>query len=243
MNKQTPRLAVVEDDPEQRETLQAWLELNDYSVWSVGSAESFYKMAAVDPVDILIIDLGLPGEDGTATIEHLRKYSDVGIIVVSARSRAYDRVQAIQCGADIFLVKPVIPEELVSCIESLWRRIQSSTGVTTQSKSMDEQSQDTDEVWRLMGSQRQLISPNDIAVKLTPSELAIMTALARAQGPLSRHDIIIALGANPKSFQMNRIDVHLSRLRSKVNNSCQMSIPISLLPGSRLEFHGKILLL
>lgn len=236
-----PKLALVEDDLEQRETLHTWLRLNNYPIWSTESAESFYKMAVVDPVDILIIDLGLPGEDGITTIQHLRKHTSIGIIVVSARSLSADRVLALQSGADIYLVKPVVPEELLSCINNLWLRIQFANRPEIQT-TLYESDQETDEVWRLLCSHRNLISPSGVSVKLTPSELAILTAFVQAQGPLSRNDIIIALGANPKSFQMNRIDVHLSRLRSKISNTCQMPLPVNLLPGSRLEFLGKIVL-
>lgn len=239
-----PRLCIVEDDQEQRETLHTWLKLNDYPIWSTESAESFYKTATVNPVDIVIIDLGLPGEDGFSAIRHLRKHSTIGIIVVSARSLATDRVDALQSGADIYLIKPVVPEELLTCIENLWRRIQPpaldsqmSLGLTATAQ---QGLQTMNDVWHLGCAERYLVSPNGISVKLTPSEIAIMDAFSKANGPLSRHDIILALGANPKSFQMNRIDVHLSRLRNKILNACQMTIPITLLPGSRLQFLGKI---
>ncbi len=67
-----------------------------------------------------------------------------------------------------------------------------------------------------------------------------MKAFAQTPGPISRNDIITALGADPKSFLMNRIDVHLSRLRSKISDTSNIKLPITPLPGARLEFVGKI---
>ncbi|WP_052063886.1 response regulator transcription factor [Nitrincola sp. A-D6] len=239
-NVNKPRLALIEDDPEQREALHAWLQINTYPCWSTDSAEAYYKIAAVDPVDIVIIDLGLPGEDGTSVIQHLRKYSSIGIIIVSARSSSNDRVYGLECGADMYLVKPVVPEELLSCIDSLWRRLKLDPMLSSDTPHPADVEKTPDSTWRICCNRRHLISPNGASVKLTPSELSIMKAFVQAQGTLSRCDLITALGADPKSFQMNRIDVHLSRLRSKVADSCQIKLPVTPLPGARLEFVGKI---
>lgn len=234
-----PKLAIIEDDPEQREALQTWLQINSYPCWCTDSAESYYKTAAVNTVDILIIDLGLPGEDGFTTIQHLRENSSIGIIIVSARSQASDRIRGLQCGADMYLVKPVVPEELLSCIDNLWRRLNTTTDTPPQNTALIDTITRAD-TWQLCCTQRHLVSPNSTVVKLTPSELSILKAFAQANGPLSREEIITALGADPKSFLMNRIDVHLSRLRSKIQSNCQIKLPITPLPGSRLEFTGKI---
>ncbi|WP_417579942.1 response regulator transcription factor [Nitrincola sp.] len=241
-NTNKPRLALIEDDPEQREALHAWLQINDYPCWCSPSAEAYYKLAAVDPVDIVIVDLGLPGEDGTTVVQHLRQYSSIGIIIVSARSSSSDRIHGLQCGADMFLVKPVEPEELLSCIDNLWRRLQPDSTPSTDKLPSATVETLADNSWQLDSTQRHLIDPNGTSIKLTPSELAIMKAFAQTPGPLSRSDIIVALGADPKSFLMNRIDVHLSRLRSKLSDTNSSKLPITTLPGARLEFAGKILL-
>ncbi|WP_191905954.1 response regulator transcription factor [Nitrincola iocasae] len=235
-----PRLALIEDDPEQREALHAWLQINNYPCWCTPSAEAYYKIAAVDPVNIVIIDLGLPGEDGTTVVQHLRNHSSIGIIIVSARSSSSDRVYGLQCGADMYLVKPVVPEELLSCIDNLWRRLQPDSTLSIDKIYAANADKIAENTWQLDSTQRHLIDPNGTSVKLTPSELAIMKAFAQTPGPISRNDIITALGADPKSFLMNRIDVHLSRLRSKISDTSNIKLPITPLPGARLEFVGKI---
>jgi two-component system response regulator PhoP len=233
-----PRIALVEDDPDQRESLLAWLRMNNHQVWAVESAEAFYKQAIVNPVDILIIDLGLPGEDGIETIKHIRESSEMGIIVVSARSSAAERVTGMKTGADQYLVKPIVPEELAVCIETLWQRIRPHASTTSSPSATPTDSSKT--AWRLFSAERTRHAPNGCTVKLTPSESIILEACAHTTKPLKREDLIESLGGNPKSFSMHRIDAHLSRLRKKVSDSCALSLPLSSLPGARLEFIGTI---
>lgn len=231
-----PRLALVEDDPDQREALLAWLRMNDYQVWGAESAEAFYKRAIVAPVDILIIDLGLPGEDGIETIQHIRNSSNMGIIIVSARSSVDERVEGMQSGADLYLVKPVVPEELAVCIETLWQRINQQPAITK--KPSTELTDSAREKWLLFTKERRLQAPNGLSAKLTPSELVILELCSGMGGTVKREDLVLALGADPKSFSMHRIDAHLSRLRKKISNTCKLTLPLATLPGLRLEFNG-----
>lgn len=233
-----PRLALIEDDPDQRESLLIWLRLKGYPVWAVESAEAFYKQAVVNPVDIIIIDLGLPGEDGLQTIQHLRESTRLGIIIVSARSHIQDRMQGMQLGADQYLVKPIIPDELMLYIEALWQRI-----VDAASSQGGLPAEPTRPVaaWLLLEQQLQLQTPKGMSIALTPSELLILTQLIEHQTPMERKALALTLGGNPRSYDMHRIDAHLSRLRRKLKQVTDEPLPILSLPGSRLQLTETIL--
>lgn len=219
---QRPHIAIVEDDADQRESLQLWLTLKGYAVWAVESAELFYSQSARQPVDILIIDLGLPGEDGLQTIRHLRQSVRHGIIITSARSRTIDRLEGLGVGADYYLVKPVVPEELLLCIESLWQR-------------MREAVRDIGSGWVLRVSAQELQAPCGTVINLTPSEVVLLRYLAEQNEPLLKKDLLAYMGGDPRVADMHRLDAHLSRLRGKVRKATEIPLPISPLPGLRLK--------
>lgn len=226
-----PRIALIEDDPDQRESLLTWLELEGYSIWAAESAEAFYKQFSVTPIDIAIIDLGLPGEDGLDVIRHLRENTNIGLIVVSARSRVDDRLQGIALGADHYLVKPIVLEELALHIDNLWQRIGRSSV------------SDPCGVWVLFQQRRELQTPDGVIVVLTPSERLIVELLARRKEPVHRSELVVALGGDPKLYDMHRIDAHLNRLRCKLKKQTDEAFPIVSLPAARLQIMGPMTIL
>ena len=223
-----PRIAIVEDDADQRESLQMWLSFKGYDVWAVESAEAFYLQAGSQPVDVLIIDLGLPGEDGLQTIRHLRQSVRHGIIITSARSRINDRLEGMGAGADYYLVKPVVPEELLLCVETLWQRMQeaSQTGG-----------------WVLRVSAQELQAPCGAIIRLTPSEVLLLSHLAEQNGPVLKGDLVTLMGADPRVASLHRLDAHLSRLRRKVKEVTELALPISAVPGLRLKLDTQLTVL
>ncbi|QFY88724.2 response regulator transcription factor [Magnetovirga frankeli] len=94
-----------------------------YPCWGVGSAEAFYKQLMHQEADIVLVDLGLPGEDGLSLAQHLRQHSACGIIIITASGGRDDRLTGLGAGADDYLVKPVDPDELHLRIDNLWQRI------------------------------------------------------------------------------------------------------------------------
>lgn len=220
-----PHIAIVEDDIDQRESLHLWLTLKDFQVWTAESAEVFYQHASIHPVDILIIDLGLPGEDGLQTIRRLRKSVRHGIIITSARSRVNNRLEGLAAGADYYLVKPVVPEELLLCIEALWQRMQEASQVGG---------------WVLRVSTQELRAPCGTAIKLTPSEVLLLSHLAEQDKPVLKKDLITYMGADPKVASLHRLDAHLSRLRIKVKEMAKTPLPIIVVPGLRLKLDASL---
>lgn len=223
-----PHLALIEEDPEQRESLLLWLQLKEYRVWGAESAEAFYRKLQQSRADIVIIDLGLSGENGLQTIHHLRTKGRLGIIIVSARSSTKERLQGIKQGADLYLVKPVEPAELALYIDSLWQRMNEASLTPS------------DGVWILERKLRQLQTPHGATLSLTPSELVIIDVLAGSAAPLPRSELVVHLGGDLRTFAMHRIDAHLHRIRSKLKQVSEESLPMRTLPGARLEWTAAI---
>jgi len=120
-NQSKPHLAVVEDEPVLREYIVRFFKGHGYSCWGADSAEGFYREVAVRPTDIVLLDIGLPGEDGLNVARHLSAAGRYGIIIVSARGQVDDRLTGLDVGADAYLVKPVDLRELAATVDNLWR--------------------------------------------------------------------------------------------------------------------------
>ena len=116
-----PRIVVVEDDPIQLLSLLDYLHLFGYPAWGADCSEVLYKGLMINPVDIISLDIGLPGEDGLTIAQHLCELPNIAIIILSARATLDDRIIGLATGADHYLVKPIDLAELVANIEEVTR--------------------------------------------------------------------------------------------------------------------------
>lgn len=103
----TLRVAIVEDSADLLDELLAFLRHRGFDAWGVRSAEAFWRQLHRDPVDIVLIDIGLPGEDGFSVLDYLHEIGHFGLVVITARGHEQDRLQALNAGADLYLIKPV----------------------------------------------------------------------------------------------------------------------------------------
>ena len=118
-----PNVIVVEDDIDLRDSICAFLAAEGTDIRGVGDGTELDRIWADRPANILVLDLGLPGESGLAIAARMRRHSPVGIIMLTARAQAHDRIAGLECGADNYLVKPVVLSELAAAIGALARRL------------------------------------------------------------------------------------------------------------------------
>jgi DNA-binding response OmpR family regulator len=203
---------VIEDHDILRENTLLALKAHDLPSWGVASAEAFYREALVDPPNIVLIDLGLPGEDGVSAIRHLRQLPELGIIAVTARGAMRDRLEGMAAGADHYLVKPVELSELIAAITSLWRR-QSPTAAAT---ALVDKPTEKGAGWRLDAVTSRMWSPDGRAVALTGNELTLLCRLAANAGELvDKRDLSQSLFPGEAGASYHRVEVTVSRLRTK----------------------------
>jgi DNA-binding response OmpR family regulator len=119
----TLRVAIIEDSADLLDELLAFLRHRGFDAWGVGSAEAFWRQLHRDPVDIVLIDIGLPGEDGFSVLDYLHEIGQFGLVVVTARGHEQDRLQALNAGADLYLIKPVNFSDLAESIQALGSRL------------------------------------------------------------------------------------------------------------------------
>lgn len=217
------RVAVVEDDPDLLETTVEYLAMAGFAVWGVKSAEALYKQLLTDKIDVLVLDLGLPGEDGISVTRTLSKCGGMPIVVVSARERLDDRLSVLEAGADRYLTKPVDFQELSANIEAAHRRAISRE---TEAAS-DRGPAQSRERWLLGRQTWSVTDPRGVGCELTAREFQFLRLLVEAGGlAVARGTLIEEVFGRNVPNGSERLDVLTTRLRKKCAAAGMAELPI-----------------
>lgn len=222
------RIAILEDNFDLQEELTFFLEAKGYRVWGERSAEAFWKNLHANPADIVLIDIGLPGENGLSVLAYLRKLGSYGLIVMSARGSRQDRQRGLELGADAYLVKPVNFADLVLSIDKLWQRLK------LQASDADTSAPASPAGWVLQD--KCLYGPDGREMSLTSQEARLLEVLMRYPSEVCNKELIHQhLFGFLGEQDTHRVDVVLSRLRSKAQKQ-QISLPIRVVFGKGVVF-------
>jgi len=222
------RIAIIEDNLGLQEELAFFLESKGFSVWAVSSAEAFWKRLHAAPVDIVLVDIGLPGEDGFSVLDYLRGLGPYGLVVMSARGAQTDRARGLALGADAYLVKPVNFADLAIVLAQLWQRLaqRDEPGETKKNAGSP--------AWGLHDSC--LVAPQGQILSLTEQEGRLLETLMRYPNEVCDktylHEHLFGFHDEP---DIHRIDVVLSRLRNKARKM-QFPLPIRVVFGKGIVF-------
>lgn len=209
-------ILIVEDEPTSLRAMASYFEVENYRVVSAINSQEMQYALDRQLVDLIVLDLRLPGKDGLTILRELRSQSDIPIIVVSSRTEAIDHVVALEIGADDYLDKPVNLRELLVRTSNLLRR----RGKLTLPSLGDAKARLTFGGWMLDPNARSLTGIEGKEVHLTKAEFDLLHLLARhAEHVLSRdqlHDGLSSRAWNPSD---RTIDVLIRRLRNKIESS------------------------
>lgn len=230
------RLAIIEDNPDLLDELLAWLGYRGFEVWGTRSAEAFWRQLHSHPVDIVLIDIGLPGEDGFSVLSYLHELGHYGLVVVSARGQQQDKLQALSLGADAYLIKPVNFAHLAETLTALGARLQQDRPAPQQPEmaSTAPAPAPATGLWRL--HEDKLISPDARTLELTQQEYRLVELLMRNRNEVcSKLDLHACLFAHESEPDLHRIDVVVSRLRHKARQQ-GIHLPVRAIFGKGLAF-------
>ena len=230
------RLAIIEDNPDLLDELLAWLGYRGFEVWGTRSAEAFWRQLHSHPVDIVLIDIGLPGEDGFSVLSYLHELGHYGLVVVSARGQQQDKLQALSLGADAYLIKPVNFAHLAETLTALGARLQQDRPAPQQPEMASAAPAPTPAtgLWRL--HEDKLISPDARTLELTQQEYRLVELLMRNRNEVcSKLDLHACLFAHESEPDLHRIDVVVSRLRHKARQQ-GIHLPVRAIFGKGLAF-------
>lgn len=216
MNTSAPResthLLIVDDDREIRDLLGRFLTKHGYRVTTARDGREMRKALTDWRIDLIVLDLMLPGEDGLSLCQRLRADSSIPIIMLTAMGEEIDRIVGLEMGADDYVPKPFNPRELLARVKAVLRR--ADGGFANQRA--------TGEIMRFAGwtldlARRRLSSPDDVIVDLSAGEFGLLVAFAEhPQRALSRDQLLdLTRGRAAAPFDRS-IDIQVSRLRRKI---------------------------
>lgn len=215
------QIYLVDDDTLTGELLGQHLKDHGYLVRTFANGLDFEAAFFQSPCILALVDIGLPDIDGFTLVQRLLNDHDCGVVMITARQDLDSRIQALELGADAYLVKPVESRELIATIGALLRRIHRlRSGIPNQSS------------WSFDPRRWQLITPNAVEVKLTKSECLLLDQLVRNQGEAVDKDTLIqGLGHSPAYFSEARLETLVCRLRRKLQAHTPDWNPIETVRG------------
>ena len=217
---------VVEDDKPIRNLITTTLKMNDYRFVTADKGNEAIMLSASHKPDMIILDLGLPDIDGIEVIEHIRTWSDVPIIIVSARSEDSDKITALDKGADDYLTKPFSVDELLARLRVIQRRLAKSEDIPVTEFVNGRLRIDYVSRCVYLGGEE---------IHLTPIEYKLLCLLAKNVGKVLTHKYIIqSIWGSPADNSEASLRVFMATLRRKLDDSRQVLIQTHVGIGYRM---------
>ncbi|MBQ1541027.1 MAG: response regulator [Caulobacteraceae bacterium] len=212
--QRSARILMVDDDPGIRDVVSDFLIKHGYTVETAADAAGMERVLNQGLVDLLVLDIMLPGEDGLAICRRLARPEGPAIIMLSAMGEETDRIVGLELGADDYLPKPCNPRELLARIRAVLRRRQEPRGGEGALGAGVEFAG-----WRLDLVRRELRTPQGVVVNLSSGEFSLLRAFVeRPQRVLTRDQLLdFARGPDTEAYD-RAIDVQISRLRKKLED-------------------------
>ncbi len=214
----TEHLLVVDDDREIRLLVGDYLKKNGYRVSLAADGRQMREVLAASGIDLVVLDLMLPGEDGLSLCRDLRARSDLPVLMLTARGEPIDRVLGLEMGADDYLTKPFEPRELLARIRNILRRVRSlpNRGAADQVRCWRFAG------WMLDGLARQLTSPQGVVVALSGAEYRLLQVFLTHPNRVLTRDQLMDLARGKEADPFDRsIDLRVSRLRQKLGDNAR----------------------
>ena len=232
-----PHILVVDDHAEIRELVQRFLGDHGYRVSTAPNGASMKKALANAAVDLIILDLMMPGEDGLTLCRNLRANSDIPVIMLTAMGEDTDRIIGLEMGADDYLAKPFNPRELLARIKAVLRR----TGGAGERAPREAPERLRFLGWTLLPGARELIDGEQTLVPLSTAEFALLMAFVSRPGRVLSRDQLLDLARGRDSRAFDRaIDTLVSRLRRKLGDQPRNPQIIKTVRGGGYLFVPKV---
>lgn len=213
MSENRPHLLIVDDEKSIREPLAAYLARNGFRTTQAENARDARDKIGAYAIDLVILDIMMPGEDGLSLCRQIRATGDLPIILVTARMEDTDRIVGLEMGADDYVPKPFNPRELVARIRAVLRRAGAGEarqrGPETATYAFGE--------WLLRAGERTLVDSAGVAVPLSTREYSLLLALVTRPRQVLTRDQLLDLTQGREAVAFDRsIDNQVSRLRRKI---------------------------
>ena len=232
-------ILVVEDEPTVRSFIEEYLGSQGYRMSGAKDGTGMRHALAKRDVDLIILDLMLPGEDGLELAREIRSESNVPIIMVTGRADTVDRVVGLEMGADDYIPKPFEARELLARVRSVLRRSQRANSRSDEPTTR--QNMVAFAGWRLDLGRRQLSGPGGEEVRLTSAEFDLLVAFVNNPDKVLSRDRLLDLVYGREMFPFERsIDVLVMRLRGKIEVDRANPLFIKTIRGAGYVFTPEV---
>ena len=204
------RILVADDDPNIADLVRMYLAKAGYDVTVARDGDETQKLLREQRFDLMVLDIMMPGPDGMQIIRGLRRRSEMPVIFLSARSSDIDKVAGLQLGADDYVTKPFNPAELVARVQSVLRRSRAGDDPSSEQIALGE---------LVMDIRNRSAAIRGEPVALTPKEFDLLATFARFINVTLDRDKLLDIVWGTSFYGMRTVDVHIVRLRSKLEGS------------------------
>lgn len=224
------RILIADDEPEIRQLVSSYLIDDGFDVEEVADGEAVIQRLRRQPdIDLVVLDIRMPGLDGIDTLRELRRFSEVHVILLTAAAEETDRLIGLSVGADDYIVKPFSPREVVARVKAVLRRTRVSgpeplveplvfVGIT-------------------VDVERHVVTVDDEVVDLSALQFSLLRALAESPGRVfARHQLIDRVWGRDFYGEERIVDVHIANLRKVLGESAASSRFIETVRGVGYRF-------
>jgi two-component system phosphate regulon response regulator OmpR len=237
-NTTSAHLLVVDDDPRVRAMLVRYFQANGYQV-SMAENATQVRQKLQSGFDLILLDLGLPDEDGLTLAREIRALSKTAIIIVSGRTDDVDRIIGLEVGADDYISKPFNLREVLARVKSVLRRTQVTSSQPSESSAPNVMFRFDD--WELNVDRRELKSPDGETIQLTTGEFEMLLVFVNNSGRVLTRDFLMdqTRGRTWEAFD-RAIDAQITRLRRKLGDDGANPSTIKSVRGVGYLFAPKV---
>ncbi|NJM49800.1 MAG: response regulator [Sphingomonadales bacterium] len=212
MTKSRPHLLIVDDEASIREPLGKYLEKQGFRIAEAGNASDARSVLLSYDIDLVLLDIMMPGEDGLSLCRHISGNDGPPVILLTAKSEETDRIVGLEIGADDYVVKPFSPRELTARIKIILRRMENGgKAIRGEGESYAFNG------WTLKTSEQNLYDPAGVLIPLSSGEYRMLQVLVSRAGQVFSRDQLLDLTRGREGGPFDRaIDNQISRLRRKI---------------------------
>ncbi|MFC3095263.1 two-component system response regulator ArcA [Alteromonas sediminis] len=232
---QTPNILIVEDEVVTRTTLKSLFEAEGYNVFEAEDGEQMHDFFQNNNINLVIMDINLPGKNGLILAREVRDRKNVGLIFLTGRDNEVDRILGLEIGADDYLTKPFNPRELTIRARNLLAR------TTNANEDDDLPSRVSFNGWTLDGDSRSLIAPSGNEFRLPRSEFrALHLFLSNPGKILTREQLIMEMTGRELRPNDRTVDVTIRRIRKHFESEPSNEELIVTIHGEGYRFCGEV---
>lgn len=231
-----PHVLIVEDEPRLARLVADYLSAAGYGTQILSDGLAVLPALEERMPDLMVLDLMLPGRDGLSLCQEIRRFSQVPIVMLTARVEEVDRLLGLDAGADDYICKPFSPREVVARVRAILRRARSTEGATAASHDNG-----ADDPTLHMDSERYEATLAGQNLGLTALEFRLLKALTSVPGRvLSRARLIDQLHDDQRALSDRTVDSHIKNLRRKLEQACPQQELIVSIYGAGYKFEGRV---